>query len=232
MFVTILVPVLERPQHVTPLLASIVENTPRGEVEVLFITDETCKVEIGVIAQNQISLLDILPTTLLIAPMEVHSWSQRINYGIRESKGTPWVFCGADDIRFHPKWLEEAQYVMREPGGPLGIVGTNDLGHWGTQEGWHSTHFLANRRYIEEHGTIDGEKGKLLHEGYRHNFTDNECNATAQKRGMRRHAFKCHVEHMHPSWGKGAPDAVYGHGGEHWGDDRALWDARRAKFML
>jgi hypothetical protein len=45
--------------------------------------------------------------------------------------------------------------------------------------GEHSTHPIIVRSYIEGQGAID-EPGKALHEGYWHNFVDDELIGTAR----------------------------------------------------
>jgi hypothetical protein len=54
--------------------------------------------------------------------------------------------------------------------------------------GRHSTHSLVTRDYVERFGTID-EAGVVLHEGYPHEFVDDEFVQTAmqpQRVGVRR----------------------------------------------
>ena len=92
----------------------------------------------------------------------------------------------------------------------IGVVGTNDLcnkrtmgryGHW--------THSLIARWYADC-GTID-EPDKLLHEGYWHEYVDDELIETARHRNAYRHAIDSYVEHLHPLCNK-APE-------EAWKDD-------------
>ena len=64
------------------------------------------------------------------------------------------------------------------------------------------------REYVENYGTID-EPGKILHEGYVHEFVDDELVMTARKRKAYAHAADAIVEHLHPDWGKGEMDTSY-----------------------
>lgn len=115
------------------------------------------------------------------------------------------MFLGADDLRFHPGWLEAAKAEL-DVG--VGVVGTNDLGSPRVMRGAHSTHSLVTREYADVFGTID-RPGRVLHEEYPHEFVDDELVATAKFRGAWRFASKARVEHLHPSWGKAPMDALY-----------------------
>ncbi|MBK6887023.1 MAG: hypothetical protein IPH03_11765 [Tetrasphaera sp.] len=86
------------------------------------------------------------------------------------------------------------------------VVGTNDLGNRSTATGRLSTHTLVERTYVDRHGTID-EPGVLCHEGYWHEYVDNELIGTAKHRGVYGHARQAHVEHLHWLWGKRDRDA-------------------------
>jgi hypothetical protein len=76
--------------------------------------------------------------------------------------------------------------------------------------GRHATHSLVHADY-RECGTLD-EPWKLLHEGYWHNFVDDELVGTAMLRGTFAMAGDAHVEHLHPNWRKAADDETYRRG--------------------
>lgn len=88
------------------------------------------------------------------------------------------------------------------------MVGTNDLGNPRVLRGVHATHSLVTRRYVDQHGTID-EPGKVLHEGYWHEFCDDEFVETSWKRKAWAFAADSVVEHLHPAWGKAPMDDLY-----------------------
>jgi hypothetical protein len=118
----------------------------------------------------------------------------------------PLMFLGADDLHFHPGWLEAATAKL---GGRVGVVGTNDLGNPRVLAGRHATHSLVTRAYADQHGTID-EPGKILHEGYVHEYVDDELVGTARKRKAFAMALDSHVEHLHPHWHPEVPvDELY-----------------------
>jgi hypothetical protein len=112
---------------------------------------------------------------------------------------------GACDLRFHAGWIEAA---VAELGPGIGVVGTNDLGSKRVIAGNHSTHSLVTRDYVDRFGTID-RPGIALHEGYLHEFVDDEFVQTAMHRNAFAFAFDAHVEHLHPAWGKAPSDRSY-----------------------
>jgi glycosyltransferase involved in cell wall biosynthesis len=191
--VAILVPVLNRPHRVEPLLDSIARATPNPHV-VLFICDPGDRAEQDAIAAAG---------GWMISPGG--NYASKINAGIRATS-EPLIFTGADDLDFHPGWLKHASALMSDT---IGVVGTNDLCNPRVIDGEHSTHSLVARWYAQL-GTIDEpDSGKLLHEGYPHEFVDDELIATAKHRGAYAHAHRAVVEHLHPDAGKAPTDALY-----------------------
>lgn len=108
----------------------------------------------------------------------------------------------------------------------VGVVGTNDLGNPRVIAGKTATHSLVTRAYVGEHGTVD-EPGKVLHEGYQHNFCDTEFVETAKRRGAWAFAGDSVVEHLHPHWSKGDDDETYRRGQAGFEVDRRLHARRR-----
>lgn len=190
----ILVPMLTRAHRVVPLLQSIWATCG---ARVLFLTtpeDTAVRQEIERIGALQLAV-----------PWEsVGDYARKINTGFRHTH-EPLIFTGADDLRFHPGWLQAARDKLTDG---IGVVGTNDLGNPRVMDGDHATHFLITRRYILNHGTID-EPGKVFHEAYAHEFVDDEMVGTARFRGAWAHAGLSYVEHLHPNWGKAASDPLY-----------------------
>lgn len=136
---------------------------------------------------------------------EQADWARKINYGYEETD-EEFLLLGATDLRFHPDWDVAALSVAAQSG--AGVIGTNDMGNSTVMRGLHSTHPLVRRAYIDEHGTID-EPGKVLHEGYAHQWVDTELVETAKVRGGWAFAAHSRVEHLHPFWRKGRMDSTY-----------------------
>jgi hypothetical protein len=135
----------------------------------------------------------------------------------------PWILMGADDLCFCPGWASLAIAQGERTG--VGVIGTNDMGNPRVMSGDHATHPLVRAAYVRESGTID-EPGKMLHEGYRHNFCDTELVATARARGEWSFCFESKVPHLHPHWGHGQLDETYRIGLSGFHEDRDLFAQR------
>jgi glycosyltransferase involved in cell wall biosynthesis len=202
----VLVPVLNRPQRVAPLLASIEASTP--EAQVLFICDQNDHAEIEAIGHAGGKYI-------------VHdgNYAQKIRAGI-ELTNAPLVFLGADDLTFQPGWFEAAKAAMADG---VQVVGVNDLIERPNRP-THATHFLLSREAAEL-PCIDGSSGPLF-EGYTHSATDDEFIATSVKRGIYAYAPDAHVEHLHWMNGRAEDDEVYRRGREHFRRDIRLFRRR------
>jgi hypothetical protein len=196
--IAILVPVLGRPQNAQPLVDSIKQATTVPH-RILFLCTPFDVDEINAVHETG---ADIHNVRWEAGPGD---WAKKINQGYRLTE-EPFILLAADDLRFHTGWDTEVLRVAEETG--AGVIGTNDLGNATVMRGLHSTHPVVRRSYVDEYGTID-EPGKVLHEGYRHQWVDTELIATAQMRHQWAFAKGSHVEHMHPFWKKGKMDATY-----------------------
>jgi len=192
--VTVLVPILGRPHRVGPLVESIRATSDAAIVFVVSPGDVEVHHAIDAVGCDAV----------VVAGPRPGDYARKINAGI-SATFTPLIFTGADDLLFHPGWLDAATACLA-PG--VGVVGTNDLGSKRVMAGDHATHSLVTRDYVTEFGTID-EPGKLLHEGYPHEFVDDELVATAKHRGAWAFSADSHVEHLHPNWGKAPMDPLY-----------------------
>lgn len=146
---------------------------------------------------------------VVVPDMGRGDYAYKINTAI-EMTDFQYVFTGADDLEFHAGWFEAA---CRKMGPGTGVVGTNDLGSPRVMAGDHATHMLVRTMYVRQFGTIDNESG-FFHEGYWHEYVDDEAVATAKKRGAWAHAGDSVVEHLHPSHGKAQLDRMYRQQGE------------------
>jgi len=191
----IIVPMLGREWTVESILASAKEATPGANV-VFVCTYGDSEVLKAVRDSNA--------NNILVPPRKIGDYAHKINVGYKQTT-EPLIFTGACDINFHPGWFELATELLQ---GNIGVVGTNDLGLDRSMNGQHSTHSLVTRKYADQHGTID-EPGKILHEGYVHEYSDDELVQTAKLRGMWAWSQRSIVEHMHPAWGKGVWDDSY-----------------------
>lgn len=149
------------------------------------------------------------------------SFACKINAGFRGTAAL-WILMVGDDVRFHDGWLDALMAKADET--DADVIGTNDLGT-GVSD-WFSPHPLINREYVDEQGASWDGPGIVCHEGYRHNYVDNEILAVAQQRGAWAMAWDAVIEHMHPAFGKGDDDRIYRLGQSFLDDDAARWRQR------
>ena len=210
----IILPVLGRPHRVQPVLESVETGTPEPHKTVFVVTRGDTAVTSAIVEAGA--------DWIVIRPISRGDYASKINLAY-ELSDQPYLFTGADDLNFHPGWLTHALAKMTEG---IGVVGTNDLGHPGTKRGTHSTHSLISRAYADEYGTID-QPHKIYHEGYWHEYVDNELVATALKRKAYAHARDSIVEHLHPFFGKAPQDPLYKQFHTRMVQGRTLYQERR-----
>lgn len=214
--VAVVVPVLNRPHQVPRLMDSLTAATPEPH-ELLFVADEGDHAELKVLKKIGAEFITMPDGTC---------WAAKVNEGIRNTEA-PWILAGADDLAFHPHWFSRA---MRWASDDTGIIGTNDICNPRVMTGQHSTHMLIRRDYARLHGTID-QDGVAFHEGYAHEFADDELVQTAMARGVYVHAFDSLVEHLHPMVGKAPDDATYELGRKHTLQSRRLFRQRKKLWL-
>lgn len=211
----ILIPMWGRPHRVAPLLASIDAATP--DARVLFLTspgDRAVCLEIDRHERHRIE----------VPRQPLGDYARKINVGYRATT-EPYIFTGADDLQFHPGWYHAARAQFLRSDKRIGVVGTNDMGSPRVMAGEHATHSLIARWYADQ-GTID-ERRKIYHEGYVHEFVDDELVGTAKKRDAWAFAPDSYVEHLHPDWGKADKDRTYANQRSRMRTSRGLYQRRR-----
>lgn len=196
--ISVIVPVLSRPQNAQYIYTSFAANT----------LDATMTFVCTAGDDAQIKACKDTGAKVLIA-----SWApgpgdfaRKINHGFANTD-SEFVFMGADDIEFTPRWDDVALRMMR---GRIGVVATNDKANRQVMRGEFGTHCLISRAYIDEHGgTFDGEPGVVLYEGYDHNFVDRELCEAAKRRRAFAYAAHSVVHHHHPLWRTAPWDRTY-----------------------
>lgn len=212
----VLIPVLNRPARVGPLVESITSAQSLAWTNPVFICSPNDQAEIAAVRDAGLEPL--------IAGWHPGrgDYARKMNLAFVETV-EPYVFLGADDLNFNLGWADVAIATQMRSGAC--VVGTNDLGNARTMNGTHSTHTLVHRGY-GECGTVD-DPGVLLHDGYWHNFVDDEFVQTAVARRTYAHAATAVVEHLHPDWKKGGVDETYRLGKQHFEDDRVYYRQRQ-----
>ena len=198
--ITVLIPVLARPQNAERVARSIRENTSLEHTIVFLVTPADLKEHYACCNTGVPGVI----VDVVSWDAGKGDWAKKINYGVTHYDDE-FFLLGADDLLFHPQWdiFAIATYVETR----CRVIGTNDLGNATVMRGDHSTHPLVHSSYVSD-GTWD-EPGKLLHEGYAHQWVDTELVQTAMIRGEWAFSRQSHVEHMHPFW----PDGKGGHKG-------------------
>jgi hypothetical protein len=211
--------VLRRPENVRSVLASLSASERELSLHPLFLVSANDLGEIGALKVNK--------ARYLTAEWDPGpgDYARKMNMGYRMgvAHGYDWVLLAADDVAFHPGWAEAATQKGESSGAC--VVGTNDLGNPEVIAGRHATHPLVHKDYLEC-GTVD-EEGKILHEGYAHNWVDSEFVGTAKARGTFVAAPESQVEHLHWAWGKGENDEVYEIAQNNYHADRLLYEQRK-----
>jgi hypothetical protein len=214
----VLVPVLGRPEHAEPFMATLRASTGLARAYALVGPEDTAEA-------HQASIHAWKQAGAEVITSEKLTFAEKVNEGYRRTT-EPWVFLVGSDVRFHPGWLDQAQAVAASTGAD--VIGTNDLGNPRVTSGEHATHLLIRRTYVDEHGASWDGPGVVAHEGYRHWFVDDEIVTAAKQRGVWAMALGSKVEHLHPAWGKGQMDAVYELGAKHVPADKRLFEERKA----
>jgi hypothetical protein len=207
----ILVPMLGRAHRVEPLLESIHETTPTARV-LFLVSPEDYDVH---------DAINHAGKERLTVPWRPGDYARKVNEGYRATT-EPLIFTGACDLRFHPGWFEACLAKLDDH---IGVVGTQDLCNRRTRTRRHSTHSLVTRWYADL-GTIDQPR-TIYHEGYPHEWVDDELCETAKRRGAYAHAMDAIVEHLHPMNGGAPVDELYAAQGERITAGRPLFEERR-----
>lgn len=212
--VAIIVPVLDRPHRVAPLIDSI-EGATRLPHRLLFVVSDNDRAERAA--------LEAAGADHLVVGRRQVSYPAKINAGYRATT-EPWLFLAADDIAPRDGWLDAALALA---GDGVHVIGTNDLGNRRVLAGEHSTHTLVRRSYCDHPGATADCAATVLWEGYRHWYVDDELVGVARHRNVYAHAHDAIVEHLHPYWGKGEEDRTYRLGEQRRREDRRRFARRR-----
>lgn len=217
--ISILVPVLNRPHRVAPLVASLAASQDEVALDLLFLATDGDEAELSALKAAGGA------TVAVSWPAGTGDYARKINHGARLAREAnyDWVFLGADDLDFHVGWAEAALREHEKTGAC--VIGTNDLGNLRVKTGRHSTHTLVKTEYLDC-GTVDADD-VLLTESYTHEYVDDEFVRTAMFRRVWAFAPRARVEHLHPDWGKADWDDTYEKARAGRYHDQALFESRR-----
>jgi hypothetical protein len=220
----VIVPVLGRPQNAKPFMESLRASTSLATVYAVADGDDRATREAWWDAGAEV-ISGNKRDRSYNDERYVTTFAEKVNLAY-EKTTEPWLFLVGDDVRFEPGWLDHAQHAARDG---AHVIGTNDLHNPLVTSGEHGTHLLVRRAYVDERGASwDGPK-VVCHEGYRHNFVDDEIVAAAKQRGVWAMAAHSKVEHLHPMWGLAEVDDTYRLGQSSFEQDKGLFEARSAE---
>lgn len=230
MSVSVLVPVLGRPQNAQPLLTSLRESGSLAEL--VFIVSardleqlDACRIAVALDRAKVSGEL----SSVIVAGHDPggHDYPRKMNLAFGKTT-SEWVLLGSDDIEFTAGW----DTMMVRAGEKTGkaVIGSNDKANRLVQKGLFSTHALVSRRYVDELGaSLDGP-GVLVSEAYDHNFCDRELAALAKARDLWLFIPQAVIRHRHPAFGSAPQDATYLKGRETFLADQALFWQRAERW--
>ena len=206
----IIIPVLNRPKRVLPLLENIEAMTDVPH-RVLFVCSKGDTAQIAAVKGAGAEHIT------LTGPPANGQYAKKINLAYLKTK-SPWLFLGADDVLFHRGWASAAFRFDKHD-----VISTNDKANYFVRQGLLATHPIIRREYIDARGgSLDGP-GSIYHEGYSHNFVDCEMSVLARERSVFAFARQSVVEHLHPVFRRAPMDETYEVGLKDFDRDRELF---------
>lgn len=220
--ISILIPTLGRHERLQDVVINIQDNT-QVQHEIVFITEADDQASQNVIGNM---LLAGYRGVVMVNNYCKPNYSGAVLSGYNSSIGGM-IFMGADDIVFSPNWDVHAMHTMIQHK-QISVVGTNDLHNEHVLAGYHATHYLVDRRYLDHiGGVIDAGPRSVLHMGYDHNYSDTEFIATARYRGVFASCLESIVEHRHFVFGLAPKDATYEKAYAQLNQDALIYESRR-----
>ena len=205
--IAIFIPTLYRPDKLKRTIKSI-QDTSDVHTYVMFPRDDINTQEVIEHFNNVEYFTDSDPENMRFV--------RRIQY-LYSVTDDDWFLTGADDVVFRDGWLQAAEPYMND----YSVISFDDMCNPNVP----GTNFLIKRQYIDEQsGVVDSPK-TVLHQGYYHNFCDNELIGTAKARNT---FIKCDgkIEHFHHTVGKSENDIIYSMAQAKFHDDAALCHSR------
>ena len=205
----VLVPVLDRPQNVVPLLESFHASGAPGRLVFLASYDDARELDV---LEGHDHLVDTWLT-----------WPEKIAGGVSRVDAE-WYLLAADDISFERGWWEATE---RFRSGHAQVIGTNDGANPRCSiSGIHTTHALVHRDF---HAM--GETESPVCPKFHHWYADDELCWTAKARGVWAWCEQARITHHHPYFDQSVPlDDTYRLGEKYRAEDHALW-VERAQML-
>jgi hypothetical protein len=165
---------------------------------------------------ESIELLDPYVDGLWLDSGDDMRFVKRIQH-MYENTDEEWFLTGADDISFKNGWLSGVLKLMEK----YSVISFDDQ----CNPNLPGTNFLIRRDYIEKYSGVMDAPNTVFHQGYFHNFCDNELVAVASKRGKFVKS-ELIISHNHPTIGKSKWDKVYEMAQQRFESDAAIFHSR------
>lgn len=211
MLTSILLPTLNRYEHLVETIRTLRENTKEHEIELVAMVDGDARsakfLSDAAFAEGWRALV-----SHSLAPRgAIFCW----NEALRLSHGD-YIFCAGDDARFFPDWLTYAKRVL-EGMGENACVGIND--QLNARHDF-STTFLFDRKFVKE--SMGGVVAAPIVKYY---CADNVITDLARKVGRWAYCPESVVQHWHPAAGRREADATDASHQDFWTNDVNAYEA-------
>jgi GT2 family glycosyltransferase len=160
-------------------------------------------------------------STVLFSP-DQRGAVRRWNEGLALAPNSDAYILGADDLIWHPDWLNATLDALALLPNQSGMVGFNDLTQW-QKKNQLASHWLITRRCLHE---VMG--GVMAIPSYYHYWFDPEMNERAQIAGCWVIATNAVVEHRNCFSGGASPDATYQSSATYFEQDQLTYQWRKA----
>lgn len=209
----VLVPVLNRPQNVAPLVESWWRSETPGYL--LFVCSSDDDEE-----QREVSRHQATAQVGSWTAVRATTWPAKIAECFGGIPGSDWWLLCADDVTFEPGWWDATERFRRSH---VQVIGTNDGANPRCSvSGVHTTHPLVHRSF-----RAMGHPSSPVWPGYHHWFVDDELVWTAKARGVWAWCEDARITHHHPYFDDSVPwDDTYALGEAKRDEDAALWRER------
>lgn len=218
--VAVLVPTLNRPQNVLPLVESFRAANDRTAKLYLIVQKND---EAQAAAALKVAHPRYPDVAVIYVDDDCTTFAQKINEGFRQT-AEPFVFLSGDDVDFQPGWLQAAA----QHADTFDVIGTNDGGmNKLVAAGVHADHFFVRRAYVDRYGASLGGPGEVCHEGYRHFYVDCEIVELAKARNVFTPCLESLVVHNRIR----TPDTTDELAAGHFDEDGKRWQRRKVLMV-
>jgi glycosyltransferase involved in cell wall biosynthesis len=188
--VAVVVPVLNRPQNVKPLVDSFNAHND-GTARLYFVCDADDTEQVAAIERQGCRPL---------FSTRGSTFAQKANSAYEQTV-EPWIFLCGDDVEFTDGWIAAARALSDR----YDVIGTNDSepGRVRNPEvaaKRHADHWFTRRAYIDDEGSSLEGPGVFCPEAYYHWYTDKEIIGLARARGVFTPCLESVVIHRHPGF--------------------------------